>query len=75
MKITCKQAMSMLYRYLDNELDGISEQELERHVHDCRECFSRVDFEKKLREKVSQTGSVEAPEDVKERLKTLISKF
>ena len=73
--ISCKEAMSKLYQYLDSQLDDISDKEIEKHVHDCRECFSRVDFEKSLRSKVLQSASIETPLDVQHRLKSLIEKF
>jgi anti-sigma factor (TIGR02949 family) len=75
MQITCKQAMTMLFQYLDDDLDNMSEADIRQHVHDCRECFSRVDFENALRDKVRQSAESKVPTDVQQRLKTLISNF
>ena len=75
MQITCNRAMSMLFKYLDDELDDVSEADIKQHVHDCRECFSRVDFEQKLRDKVRQSAQSTVPADVQKRLKRLISNF
>ncbi len=73
--ITCNEAMSKLYDYLDSELDDISEEEINRHVHDCRECFSRFDFEKRLRAKVQNLEEETTPPEVHGRLMALINKF
>jgi mycothiol system anti-sigma-R factor len=75
MQITCNQAMTMLFKYLDDELDDVSEADIKQHVHDCRECFSRVDFEEKLRDKVRQSAQSRVPADIQKRLKNLISSF
>ena len=73
--ITCNEAMSKLYDYLDSELDDITEEEIDRHVHDCRECFSRMDFEKRLRAKVQNLDETQTPPDVQDRLMALVKKF
>ncbi len=75
MQITCNQAMAMLFKYLDDELNDVSEADIKQHVHDCRECFSRVDFEEKLRDKVRQSAQSRVPADIQKRLKNLISSF
>ena len=36
-------------RYLDAELLGEPQREIEQHLERCRSCFSRVEFEKRLK--------------------------
>ena len=74
-KLDCKEVLSMLYAYLDREVDAPTETEITEHLHDCRECFSRAEFEKRLKQRVSEAGSVETPEEVRRRLKFLIKNF
>lgn len=74
-KISCVEVLSKLYDYLDQEVDTLTEEEIDEHVHACRECFSRMEFERRLRQKVAQSGSVAAPEDVQKRLTSLIKRF
>lgn len=74
-QLSCEDVLSQLYDYLDSEIDGPTEEDINHHLHHCRECFSRAEFEKMLRKKVSETGESQAPEDVKARLASLIKRF
>ena len=73
--ISCIAAMSKLQAYLDNEVGAPTEDDIDHHLHNCRECFSRAEFEKTLRKKVADIGSSETPEDVQHRLASLIQRF
>jgi len=74
-ELSCEDVLSKLYDYLDSEVDGPTEEDINHHLHNCRECFSRAEFEKMLRKKVSEVGESKAPEDVKARLASLIKRF
>jgi hypothetical protein len=41
----------------------------------CRGCFSRAEFEKRLKARIMETGSSEAPEHLRQRVRSLIDKF
>jgi len=73
--ITCIEAMSKLQAYLDNEVGGPTEQDIDHHLDNCRECFSRSEFEVTLRKKVAQISATKTPEDIQQRLTSLIKKF
>lgn len=73
--ISCNEAMSKLQAYLDNEVDWPGEEEIHHHIENCRECFSRTEFEKALRDKVEKLGTERAPTDVQARLSAMIKKF
>ena len=74
-KISCEDVMSKLYAYLDNEIDAPTDAYIEEHIHHCRECFSRAEFEKTLRKRVASTVEVETPTDTRSRLESLIKRF
>ncbi len=44
--IPCDEASARLFEYLDGELDGVSEDEVRRHLEVCEACYPRVEFEK-----------------------------
>jgi anti-sigma factor (TIGR02949 family) len=73
--ITCIEAMSKLQAYLDNEVGGPTEQDIDHHLDNCRECFSRSEFETALRKKVVQISATKTPQDIQQRLTSLIKKF
>lgn len=74
-QISCIEAMSKLQAYLDREVGGPTEADIDHHLEHCRECFSRAEFEKALRKKVEQAGTAQAPDEVKQRMAALIRKF
>ncbi|MEM7290787.1 MAG: zf-HC2 domain-containing protein [Pseudomonadota bacterium] len=74
-KISCEEVMSKLYAYLDNEVDRMEEADITAHIHECRECYSRAEFEKALRRKVAASVEVEVPEETRGRLEALIKRF
>ena len=73
--LNCEQVLEHLFAYLDNALDAPTSAEIERHLESCRGCFSRAEFEQRLRERIAQTGTVSAPDTLRERIKALTGKF
>jgi hypothetical protein len=49
-----------LFEYLDHELEENEHEAMDAHLHECRRCFSRAEFEKRLKARLAQSGS-EAP--------------
>jgi mycothiol system anti-sigma-R factor len=47
--IDCEEALHRLFEYIDAELHEESRREMEQHLERCRSCFSRVEFEKRLK--------------------------
>ena len=74
-KMSCDEVLSKLYLYLDNEIDGPTVEDMDEHLHSCRECFSRAEFEKVLRKKVASAVEVKVPEDTRNRLEAIIKRF
>ena len=74
-KISCEEVMTKLYAYLDDEVDALTEAEIDAHVHKCRECYSRADFEKSLRKKVAASAEMKTPIETRGRLEALIKRF
>ncbi len=44
--ISCDEAKTRLFEYLDGELAEISHDEVERHVELCKACYPRFQFER-----------------------------
>jgi mycothiol system anti-sigma-R factor len=73
--IDCEDVIAHLFAYLDNETDPEKRTDIERHLEDCRACFSRAEFEKALRAKVNQLGDKEAPATLRQRVAALLKQF
>jgi len=74
-KIDCDEAIRMVLEYLDNELGTNDHDALEAHIHKCRSCYTRVEFEKRLKTMVKDAPEVSAPDSLKDKIKKLTDQF
>lgn len=73
--ITCEEVIEQLFDYLDRELDaGVSER-IDAHLERCRDCFTRAEFERRLRARLHEATDVEAPEKLHRRIRGIIDEF
>ena len=73
--ITCEEVIEQLFDFLDRELDSETSERIDAHLQRCRDCFSRAEFEKRLRARVHDAAETQAPETLHRRLKKLIDSF
>ena len=58
-----------LEAYLDGELDDpVSVADFEHHLEHCRSCFTRIELEKMLNERMQKTARRESPQALRERI-------
>jgi anti-sigma factor (TIGR02949 family) len=74
-EINCEQALKQIFEFIDHELLEDERERLERHLQSCRTCFSRVEFERRLKAKLSGLSDNQAPDKTRERIKSLIEDF
>lgn len=74
-RMTCEEVIDRLMEFLDRELDPATEREIARHMETCRACFSRAEFERRLRSRVRQTLDAKAPESLRRRIRTIVTRF
>lgn len=62
--LTCEEALSRAYEYLDGELAPEAQEEMHGHLEACRRCHSRFDFQRRFLDFVYERGvfAVENPE-------------
>ncbi len=73
--MNCEEVLKHLIEYLDRELDAETSAAVGRHLDDCRGCFSRAEFEMKLKESLQAAATRPVSERLRARLKDLIDKF
>lgn len=73
--IGCDEALAHLLEYLDQEVKGPTRQQVDQHLEACRNCFSRAEFERRLKGKLREAGRQPAGESFQERIKTLVKRF
>jgi anti-sigma factor (TIGR02949 family) len=75
-KIECEKAIKMLLEYLDNELDPHKHEVMDHHLHTCRSCYSRMEFEQKLKHMIKcKDDEDKASEKLKNRIRNITDLF
>lgn len=73
--MTCEEVLEHLVEYLDRELDAEGSAALARHLEHCRGCFSRAEFEMKLKESLQAAATRPASERLRARIAEIIRTF
>jgi mycothiol system anti-sigma-R factor len=74
--MNCREAVEKLWQYLDQELDGTMMVEVERHLQECRHCFSQAEYERHLKMLLRRScGCEQAPPELRARLARLLRTF
>ena len=74
--MTCPDATSRLWEYLDEALEEADRELLETHLALCRQCCGELEFAQVLHGYLaSQPAADELPEDVRGRIETFIQEL
>ena len=73
--IDCEEALRRLFDYIDAELAGEPQREMEHHLQRCRSCFSRLEFEKRLKAHTADLAHEPVNEDLERRVRALLDSF
>ena len=73
--LDCDQVLRMLFEYLDGEISDEQQRRVDDHLRLCRSCFSRAEFEKRLRSHVDPVGHQTVPPELDQRIRSLIARF
>ncbi|MFO1362243.1 MAG: zf-HC2 domain-containing protein [Burkholderiales bacterium] len=74
-QIDCELALKQIFEYVDHELGEHEHAWLEQHLRTCKSCFSRMEFERRLKEKVGALREDELASPLGERIKSLLKSF
>jgi anti-sigma factor (TIGR02949 family) len=73
--IDCEQALHRLFEYLDDELDRQSQREMEQHLERCRSCFSRLEFEKRMKAHTVELRTEPVSPELEMRIRRVLDSF
>lgn len=73
--ISCDEALRQLYAYLDHELDSRAHKAIEHHLSVCRSCFSRADFERRLKERLREARGARVSADLQARIRKVMHNY
>lgn len=71
----CEEAIRHLAAQLDGELDPLTDGRVERHLRRCRSCFSRAEFERRLKASIGALQREEVSPRLEQRVHALIQNF
>jgi anti-sigma factor (TIGR02949 family) len=73
--ITCDDALRLLASFLDGELQVATRDRVEHHLEICRACFSRAEFERRLKVELARLGREEISPGFQQRVRQLLGSF
>lgn len=73
--LTCEEALRMLAEHLDGELDEPHQHDVEDHLRTCRSCYSRAEFERRLKAQVGELRAQAVQPGFEQRIRELIGRF
>jgi anti-sigma factor (TIGR02949 family) len=73
--IDCEQALKQILTFIDRALGDQDREAMQRHLHTCKSCFSRMEFERLLKSKVGELRDEPATPSMSERVKALLKNF
>ncbi|HET9042008.1 MAG TPA: zf-HC2 domain-containing protein [Burkholderiales bacterium] len=74
-QIDCELALRQILDYVDHELGDHDHSLMEQHLRTCKSCFSRMEFEQRLKRKVGELREDEVTSPLSERIKGLLKSF
>jgi len=72
--IDCEEALGRLFAFLDHELDAEERDAMQYHLARCRSCFSRANFEQRLKQRLRELREDSAA-TTSERIERLLQSF
>ncbi len=73
--ISCEEALKRVFEYLDHALAEAEHCEIEHHLSLCRSCYSRVEFERRLKQHLQDVGKEKAPPALQARVRGIVKKY
>lgn len=73
--IKCEEAIRMMLEFLDDELHQHDHDSMKDHLESCHSCYSRMEFEQRLKGLVQKVNSDKAPIVLTQRIKKIINDY
>jgi anti-sigma factor (TIGR02949 family) len=74
-KIDCEQAIKQIFEFIDHELSDGEHALLEQHLRTCKSCFSRMEFERMLKQKMGALADKVPSAALDARVRKLLAGF
>ncbi|MEJ2142299.1 MAG: zf-HC2 domain-containing protein [Gammaproteobacteria bacterium] len=75
-EIDCLEAFDHLYAYLNDEITNkVDLANIEHHLSHCKSCYSRAQMERKINQRMKESGKSDTPESLQKRLRIVIDEL
>lgn len=72
---SCEDALRHLAAHLDEELADETRAGMEHHLRKCRSCYSRAEFERRLKQAIATLRREPVHPELEDRVRSLIRQF
>lgn len=73
--LTCEDAIRLIATYIDRELDEHEAAQVHEHIGRCKSCYSRVEFEQKLKAQLATLRTAAVSDELSTRIRTLLHDY
>lgn len=73
--ISCEEALRRLLDHLDRELEADRDAEVAHHLQRCLSCYSRAEFERRLKRHLADAGRAAVRPSLEARIRALMAEL
>lgn len=73
--LDCDSALQLLAAYLDGELLELDQEGVRQHLEHCHSCYSRAEFERKLKARLAELRQSEISIGLEQRIRSLLADY
>lgn len=70
--VDCEEALLHIFEFIDHELHGAKRHAMQHHIDTCKSCFSRVEFERRLKEKLKALREAQTAAAARRRIQKVL---
>ena len=73
--LTCEEAVRLIATFIDRELGESEAAQVHEHIEHCKTCYSRVEFEQKLKSQLTSLRTAAVSTDLAERIRGILHNY
>lgn len=74
-ELSCEQVLRVIFAYVDGELSAPQSDDVTAHLERCRSCFSRAEFERRLKGHIADLANEPVSPEFEKRIRAIIGRF
>jgi anti-sigma factor (TIGR02949 family) len=70
--MNCEEVLRQLFAWIDGEVGATRDRQIRSHLDQCRACFSRMEFEVRLKTHLRELGSTAVAPEFENRIRRVL---